>query len=282
MPTPEEQPTTRQATPEEIEAFFHSLTIPSKRAGALDIPLLETLENHYGGNIVSPEKVLEAFQVAGVVSFDNGVYPALPKNIEAILSEQCPHSDDPSKRVGDTHVLSYLPGTIEFQDGRNTPCTIDELIEIIPQVAVAKGYSDAGKVMWSHNDYGNETIKTSRPSSLANEGKWTLIPLIPVKGTLNVDDQKSRAIVANTPNYEEVEGLEVLSAILQRYALTGERTPNDWWGRTNTRVLDAQGNDQGSCLLVGHFNSDGLRADGSRDGGVSSLRGRFARRILDS
>ena len=231
-----------------------------------DAALMQQLKDMFGGNICDPDDVIAQLRAKGinVTSFDQSNYPPLPKDILQILNQPCPHTEDNngSVLVGHTHVLSYLPYNIE-EDG-------------VPKVLTLKWLAEKfGDVLWSGNNYGNQQIKQNRPDSLP-KGVWSLIPLIPVKGTRKTTESQSRNVLANNfkDTYEEVEALEVATALLFRALLTGERKPDRLWGRTATRVGPAL------CVYVGDFDSHGLGVYGGHDDCTDSLRGRFAHRIL--
>lgn len=244
------------------------------RSDRYDPKLIEEVERVFGHGIASPEFLVKAF---GGVDIDNGNFPGLPHTIIDFLNAPCELQGDfypPASFVKnhDAYILGYLPGYVNGE-----PWTFSQMLDVIPASAKRLGLSDAeSPQLWSSNDYGNDTIKITRPDTISKEGRWVLMPKYGLPGMESKTDEAQRAYFNGTlfykDNFSPIEALEATQGYLGHYLVTGKRVPSDWWGRTDTRP------NSGSCVLVGDFNPGGLEA-GRYDGGSGDGRlGRLALR----
>jgi energy-coupling factor transporter ATP-binding protein EcfA2 len=194
-----------------------------------------------------------------------GVAPPLPADIDSTLNSRCPFW--PDRKVRDTHLLVLLPATV---DGK--PFTLNLLEELIQRPKIG-----GHKTRYRH--YGDAT-KAQIGNNLPDRSYWLLMTrdVLPESRSKTYTAQKelvaSHASRTGLP-YELPKALEAATAILTRYARTGERL----YGHnplTYTRCQEWILHQSGEYpVAVGGFESSGFDV-GSYDygfyDGVAGLR----------
>lgn len=278
------------ATAAEVAAWMDQLTGVRSSTGGYDPKLIVEIERLCEHSIATPPFLADALGIkeSGI---DQGTFPGLPHTIIDFLGAplelggtfytpaklKVPEGTPLLNHHG--YILAYDPGTITI-GATVKPYTFSEMQALMPGAAQKLGLPDKDNpIFWGSNDYGDETIRTTRPLTLS-EGRWLLMPKHGLPDMEKKTDQAQRDLFQSSyhHNYTPIEAVQAASVYLGHYLATKERTPVGWWGRTDTRVLDTIGKDSGSCVLVGHFYGLGLRACRHVDGLTVSDWGRLALR----
>ena len=170
---------------------------------------------------------------------DVGVEPALPPDIDQILSSPCPFWK--GKKVSETHLLTLIPKTV---DGK--PLTLTRLGELIehPKQGTATKYC-----------YYDDMLKKQYGSVSVNSSHWVLMTrdVIPDSRSKSYADQQKLVTKAGQ-GYTVPPILDATASILMAYFATGERLYGDkpW---TFTRCQEEVGGYQTVC---GGFDLAGL------------------------
>lgn len=194
--------------------------------------------------------------------------PDLPGNIEVILDRKAPFLLDGElspRRVGDNHLLTLIPGTINGED-----FTLDKLGELILNnhnnhfAAFQDNSNDTlGRHSHGYDWYSPLLTKENRGTPLEGAPYWVLLPrtIIVDSRHKSLSDHEAMVRRYRSDHYELPRALEVATSLLAYYARNdGERLyasehhSNGCW--TFTRCSDVD--KAGRALAVGGFESSGL------------------------
>lgn len=187
--------------------------------------------------------------------------PPLPLNIEEIWEGPCPIF--PNKKVKDSHVLVYLPLTVD-----NKPLTLKTLGEIAKQQNIPG--SDRGyRYIW------DEIVKEMGDQSVGTAG-WVLMTKTVINGSRKKSYAIQKTMIKNLAKKVEISYtvptvLQAVICILTHYMRTRTCLFSDrprTYTRCQENVCDYQ-------LVVGSFSSTGLGVSGSITSacvGVAALR----------
>jgi hypothetical protein len=179
---------------------------------------------------------------------DVGSAPALPSNIDAILSSPCPFW--PGKKVRNTHLLVLIPASVD-----GAPFTLNLLGELIQ-------HPKNTKYETKYRRYDGN-VKTQLGEKSPDRSYWLLITRMILEGSRNKSYSDQKAWVAGhakkiDPPYILPSTLEAAAAMLTHHARTGERLFGDRpWTYTRCRELVAYGGSN-YPVIVGGFGSSGL------------------------
>lgn len=176
--------------------------------------------------------------------------PPLPPNMEEIWEGLCPIF--PGERVKDTHLLVYLPTTVD-----DKPLTLKVLGAIAKQLYFPR--SKAGyKYIWEEimEQMGDQPVDTA---------KWVLMTKKVIKRSKGASYEAQKTMIIDLANktnvpYTVPTTLQATICILTHYMRTGERLFSDGQNATYTRC---QENLDGYQSAVGGFSSNGLVVYGS-------------------
>lgn len=172
--------------------------------------------------------------------------PPLPDNIMDILQGPCPIC--PGKMIQDTHILTFIPSSINGQ-----PLTLDCLMELI-KAPKSSGHATI------YRRYDSE-VKSQHGSKGLHSPTWVLMSRDIIPGSRNKSFDEQLQIVGmqgkQTPMvYEPPRVLEAAASILLHYAKTGQRLYMDQ-PYTYTRCQESISPGQ-SPIVVGGFSPEGL------------------------
>ena len=197
-----------------------------------------------------------------------GEVPALPADIDDILSQRCPFW--PGHKVKDTHLLVLIPSHV-----RGQPLTLNYLLEKLIQ-------SPQGEGLGTKYRYYYDEVRESIGSQSPNSSYWVLMTKDVLPGSRYKTYEDQRKLVADHANhtglsYEVPGALEAAVVMLLHHVRSGERLYSDN-PYTYTRCRESVVVDDNDYpVVVGGFSSGGLSVsynsdDNYNDYGVSALR----------
>ena len=169
----------------------------------------------------------------------------LPRDICKILSSECPFSlEKLIGTVADTHLLVLVPQAVNGE-----PVTINSLRELIKNPL--QGNPTCYEYIWDKviAQHGEKSAKS----------QWILLTADILKDSRNISYEKQEKMVTDQLGYEVPTALNVITALVAKYASTGECIfgRNPW---TYTRCSDKVKYEGGSefQIIVGGFAASGL------------------------
>jgi len=174
---------------------------------------------------------------------DVGVEPALPKNINRILSSSCPYRN--GKNVRDTPLLVLIPKTVNGK-----LLTLDTLPELVqkPKQGHATKYAQY-----------HETVKKELGNKPVPKSYWALITKNELPNSRKKTYSEQQALIKRT--YVVPGALEMAIGILMHHVKSGEKLyPNS--PRTYTHCKEKLGYG-GLRVVVGSFGASGLSVGGN-------------------
>jgi hypothetical protein len=244
------------ATPLEFEerlaAAEESLVLPKPEVAApISLPvregLIEQIADLYPKSVIMPEHYQQHFGARA----DNGRYAAIPAALTLeLMNSLCPLANE-GKKIGDTHILVYVPKTI----GTN-PFSISTMVE-----------KYATSLFWDQNNYGNQAIKDATVS----EAGWMLIPRLDLPGSKGKTLEDREQVLAQfkqvNESYEVVEALPLVTALVFESLVYNQKSFVDFSARTATAPSPS------SRVVVGNFDAGGMGVHGWSGGNAPSGRG---------
>ncbi|MGI9297933.1 MAG: hypothetical protein ACR2QC_08550, partial [Gammaproteobacteria bacterium] len=171
-----------------------------------------------------------------------GEVPPLPSNIGGILRSPCPFW--PDKRVGETHILTLIPKTVNRK-----PFTLNGLQELIqnPREKTATDFF-----------YYSRLVQQELGDAEVEKTYWVLMTtdVIPDSRSKTYEEQKQLVKQKKAEGYELPSALEAAASILMCYFKTDEYTYESTYTRCRETVTESQ-----FPVIIGGFARGGLVVD---------------------